>query len=81
MEQEYIKFNDIKVKQPDSGSLTHDWVTIYTEDSDRDMSGIAHITPLFTYESFGYSVTDITLAEVKQILQIVIKGRPLKSIT
>lgn len=78
MEQEYILFNDIKIKQPDYGSLTHDWSTTYTDDSDRDISGMLHITPLFTYESFGYSVTNITLEEVKQILQIVIKGYPFK---
>ena len=76
MAQEYIKFNGKKIKQPDSGSLSHDWVTVYTDDTDRSIVGSAYLTPLFTYESFGYKATDLKPEEMSEILQIVMKGFP-----
>lgn len=76
MAQEYITFNGTKIKQPDSGSLTNDWSTTYTDDSDRSIVGNAYVTPLFTYEAFGYEASNLTKEEMKEILQIVGKGFP-----
>lgn len=74
MEQEKITFNGVAIKQPDKG-LGYDFETTYTEDSTRVQSGVLHSTPLFTVESFSYSASWLTIQEMKQILQIVAKGK------
>lgn len=75
--QEKITFNDIAIKQPDEG-LKYDFETTYTDDSTRVQSGVLHSTPLFTVESFGYSSSNLTIEEMKTILQIVAKGKRFK---
>lgn len=77
MAQEYVKINDIVIKQPDEG-LAYDFETTYTDDSGRVMSGTAHVVPLFTVESFGYTASNLTSAEMQQILTQIAKGRRYK---
>lgn len=78
MKQEKILFNEIEIKQPDSGSLGVAFDTTYTDDSGRPTSGVALVTPLFTVEAYSYKATDLTLQEMSQILQIVAKGNKFK---
>lgn len=74
MAQNYIKINNTVIRQPDEG-LGFDFETTYTEDSTRVQSGVLHATPMFTVESFSYSASTLTVAEVKTILQLVAKGK------
>lgn len=74
MKQEKLLFNGIEIKQPDSGNLGIAFDTTYTDDSGRNMSGVAIVSPLFTSEAYSYEATDLTLQEMSQILQIVAKG-------
>ncbi|WP_072521652.1 hypothetical protein [Blautia sp. Marseille-P3087] len=78
MKQEKLLFNEIEIKQPDSGNLGVSFDTTYTDDSGRPMSGVALVTPLFTVEAYSYKATDLTLQEMSQILQIVAKGNKFK---
>lgn len=75
MEQQKILFNGIEIQQPDEG-LGYDFETTYSEDTGRVQSGVLHLTPLFTVESFSYEATDLTIQSMKQILEIVAKGSP-----
>ena len=75
--QDKYKINDIEIFQPDS-DLQASFETTYTSDSTRVQSGVMHATPLFTVEQFSYSATDVPVAEVKKILQQIIKGNPFK---
>ena len=75
MAQEVIKLNGEVILQPDEG-LGYDFETTYTEDSTRVMSGRLHATAMFTVESFSYQATDVALGEMKQILQIIARGKP-----
>lgn len=77
MAQDKLKFNGVAIKQPDKG-LGYDFETTYSEDSGRVQSGVLHITPLFTVEAFSYTATDLTEAEMSQILRIVAKGAEFK---
>lgn len=77
MAQEYVKINDVVIKQPDKG-LGYDFETTYTNDSTRVQSGVLHITPMFTVESFAYTATDLTEEEVKTILQMIARGRKFR---
>lgn len=74
MAQNYIKINNMLIRQPDEG-LGFDFETTYTEDSTRVQSGVLHATPMFTVESFSYSASTLTVAEAKTILQLVAKGK------
>lgn len=78
MKQEKVLFNEIEIKQPDSGSLGVAFDTTYTDDSGRPTSGVALVTPLFTVEAYSYKATDLTLQEMSQILRIVAKGNRFK---
>lgn len=73
MAQEYIKINNTLVRQPDEG-LGYNFETTYSEDSTRTQDGSGHFTPLFTVESFSYEATWLTKAEMKTILQEIMKG-------
>lgn len=73
MAQEYILFNGTQIRQPDEG-LGYSFETTYTEDSTRVQTGAGHFSPMFTVESFSYEATDLTKAEMSQILQIIAKG-------
>ncbi len=75
--QKRFLLNGIAVRQPDSG-LSYNFESTYSEDTGRDMSGIMHSTPLFTVESYGYSATGLTKAEMRQILQIIGKGQNIR---
>ena len=77
MTQKRVKINGQVVKQPDHG-LGYDFETTYTKDSVRVQSGVLHITPMFTVESFSYTASNLTIEEMKNILQMVAKGRPFK---
>ena len=70
MAQEYIKMNEKVILQPDEG-LGYDFETTYTEDS-----GVLHASAMFTVEAFSYEATWVSLTDMRDILQIVAKGRP-----
>lgn len=74
--QNKIKMNNIVIKQPDKDGWSPYWETSHTEDSDRSMTGQGHFTPLFTVEAFSYKASDLTIQEMKQILQIIARGKP-----
>lgn len=73
MAQNYIMIDNVKIKQPDEG-LGYSFETTYTSDSTRVQSGAMHATPMFTVESFSYTASDLTIAEMQAILQMVVKG-------
>lgn len=73
MAQEYIKINDVKIKQPDTG-LGYSFETTYTSDSTRVQSGAMHATPMFTVESFSYAASYLSVPEMQTILQQIAKG-------
>lgn len=73
MAQNYIKINGIKIRQPDKG-LGYDFETTYTEDTTRVQSGVLHSTAMFTVESFSYTASFLTVAEVRTILQLIARG-------
>lgn len=75
--QDKIRINDIEIFQPDEG-LKNSYETTYSEDSTRLQSGEANFVPLFTVEQFGYSASDIPVADASVILQNVIKGEAFK---
>lgn len=72
--QDYIKMNGSAILQPDSG-LSYSWETTYTSDTTRTQAGPLHATPMFTVESLGYEATLASVTEVKQILQVIMKGK------
>lgn len=71
--QNKIKINGIEIWQPDEG-LQNSFETTYSEDSTRVQSGVAHFTPLFTVEQYGYTATHIPTTEASVILQQIAKG-------
>ena len=78
MAQNYIQMgtletNTVKIRQPDEG-LGYDFETKYTEDTDRLMSGYLYLRPLFTVEALSYKATNISRADVAQILGYIAKG-------
>lgn len=73
--QDYIKINDTVIKQPDSG-LGYNFETTYTSDSVRVQSGVLNATPMFTVEAFSYTASQLSVDEMKTILQLVAKGSP-----
>lgn len=81
MAQEYIKIrksasnNWLVLPQPDSGALSYDFETTYTEDSGRVQTGVAVVSPLFTVEALGYSRAAVSKTMLSQILQIIAKGQ------
>ena len=81
MAQEYIKIRKspsddwLVLPQPDSGALTYDFETTYTEESGRTQTGAAVVSPLFTVEALGYSRASISKTMLSQILKIIAKGQ------
>lgn len=73
MAQEMVKINGVVIKQPDKG-LGYDFETTYSDDSGRVQTGTAHVTPLFTVESFSYMASGLTSEEMSTILQMVAHG-------
>lgn len=76
--QEYILFNNQKIAQPDADGWGYSWETTYSSDSGRTQSGKNYVNPLFTVEQFKYAKTNLTVAEVRQILQIIARGRKFR---
>jgi len=79
MAQEFIKMRPVSasswtvIRQPDE-DMGYSFETTYREDSARNYHGVMAETPLFTVESFSYAASDLTVAEMSEILQIVAKG-------
>lgn len=71
---EQVKMNGVVIRQPDE-DLAWNWETTSTEDSQRSYKGVLHDTPLFTVEQLGYKATNVTEAEMSQILQTIAKGQ------
>lgn len=78
--QETIKFKPsnastwVAVRQPDE-DLGYSFETTYRADTTRSTAGVLVETPMFTVEQFQYKASDLTAAEMSQILQIVAKGQ------
>ena len=81
MAQEYIKIRKsasdgwLVLPQPDSGALSYDFETTYTEDSGRAQTGAAVVSPLFTVEALGYSRAAVSKTMLSQILKVIAKGQ------
>ena len=75
MAQEYVTLNNIRIKQPLEG-LSYNFETTYTEDTTRVQTGELHATSMFTVEQLGYESKNLTVAEMREILQIIAKGNP-----
>lgn len=71
--QNYIKINNVLVRQPDEG-LGYSFETTYTQDTTRSQSGKLHATALFTVESFSFKASNVTVFEVSELLQNIMKG-------
>lgn len=79
MAQNRFMINDNPAtKQPDAG-LGYSFETTYSEDSVRPQGGKAHLTALFTVESYSYSGSNLTLEEMSYILKQVAKGQKFKA--
>ncbi len=66
-----------KIKQPDE-NMGYSFETTYTEDTTRVQSGVLNNKPMFTVEAFTYHATNVSVAEMRQILQYVVKGYNFK---
>lgn len=71
--QNYIKINNVLVRQPDEG-LGYSFETTYTQDTTRSQSGKLHATALFTVESFSFKASNVTVFEMSELLQNIMKG-------
>lgn len=71
--QEFLKFNGVKVKQPDKYSAVLS--TTSTSDSDRDMSLVMHNTPIGTIVGYDLEWSYLTAQEAAEILSHVV-NRP-----
>ena len=70
--QDCIKFNGIKVAQPDEDGYSAILATTSTEDSDRDMQLIMHNTPIGTVEGYDLKWRNLPPEDAALILQQVI---------
>ena len=75
MAQNYITMNGVRIKQPNE-DMAYSFETTYTEDTTRVQSGELHATAMFTVEQFSYESHNLSIYEMKQILQIIAKGQP-----
>lgn len=73
--QDFLKFNDVKIAQPDEDGYAAVLSTTSTEDSDRDMQLIMHNTPIGTVEGYNLKWRWLSPQEASQILQQVL-NRP-----
>lgn len=73
MAQDKIKINGITIRQPDEG-LGYDFETTYDESAQRAQNGKLKASRLFTVEALSYTASNLTLDEMKTILQQVAKG-------
>ena len=74
--QERIEIDGYNKVQPNS--FEPKWVTTYTEDSGRAMSGVGYIDPMFTAESYTYEALNVSKEDAKEILQRIVPrpGKP-----
>ena len=78
MEQDYIKFNDVMIPQPDSDGYTVQIATTSTEDSDRTQDLVMHNTPIGSVQSYGLKWSYLNKAEVALILGQVLNRSSFK---
>ena len=74
MSQEYYTINGIKIMQP-TELMPFQFAVTSTPDSARTQDGVLHDTPMFTVESYSYSVTGLTAKEMSDFLKLVAKGQ------
>lgn len=72
--QDYIKINGTVIHQPEEG-LGYSFETKYTEDTKRVQSGTLKTSAMFTVEQLSYSGANLTVSEMKIILQLIAKGK------
>lgn len=72
--KERFTLNSQTIWQPDK-DLGYSLETTYTKDSTRSQGGTGHFTPMFTVEQFAYTASNVPVAEVTKILQIIGKGK------
>lgn len=70
--QDCIKFNGIKIAQPDEDGYSAILATTSTDDSDRDMTLEMHNTPIGTVEGYDLKWRDISAKEAAKILSQVL---------
>ena len=71
--QDYIKINGTVIHQPEEG-LGYSFETKYSEDTKRVQSGKLKASAMFTVEQLSYSGVNLTVEEMKTILQLIGKG-------
>lgn len=71
MAQNYITIDGVVIRQPDEG-LGYDFETTYTEDTTRTRTGVLYASPMFTVESLSYETGRLTVAEMAQLLTLVV---------
>lgn len=71
--QNYIKINNALIRQPDEG-LGYSFETTYSQDTTRSQSGKLHATAMFTVESFSYKASNVAVAEMSQLLKLIMGG-------
>lgn len=76
--QERIKFNGIDIVQPDKDGYSAIIATTSTEDSDRDLSGKMHNTPLFSVTGYNLKWDEIAASKAAVILQQFVGKRSCK---
>lgn len=70
MAQKRIKINNVDIWQPDE-ELDWNYETTYTQDSGNTQDGVAHITPMFTKQSFSYRASEMPADECAKILKMI----------
>ncbi len=71
--QDYIKINDIVIRQPDE-DMGYDFETTFSEDTKRTMDGTLMASPSFTVEALSYQASNVSVKEMKDILGQIMKG-------
>ena len=77
MAQEYIKFNDTIIHQPEE--FTESFASTSTSDSGRTQDGVMHNTTMFTVESFAFKATNMHPWEASQIMQMIVGQQRFKA--
>ncbi|PWL62325.1 MAG: hypothetical protein DBY35_03500 [Bacteroidales bacterium] len=77
MAQEYIKFNDTIIHQPDE--FSESFASTSTNDSGRTQDGVAHNTFMFTVENFSFKATHMHPWESAQIMQMIVGQQRFKA--
>lgn len=72
--QNYIQMNGIQIRQPDR-AMGYSFESTYSDGTTRAVSGPLHEEALFTVEQLAYSASFLSIREMKEILQIIAKGK------